>query len=426
MIRYQELRRIRESYEGQASSLREARIGFLREVFDVLGLGCRSDGVPLIPTDERGLPRLKPGRASMSEFSLRNLAEAIMGHDFVQEYYHPSSGFEFRGLQEAAIDPTAFLNINTFNLATAGLVQAEVMERFSNPAYIGRELVRIVPTNKNGDKLIAVARMGSVSSAVKGRKPGEPHAEVGYGEAWQTTPETVERALKCTLTREAVFYDLTGQVQEEAAAVGDELAYGMDKDIADAVLGVTNSYNRNGTSYDTYQASSPWANDHSNPLEDYTDIDNALSLFRGMTDPESGREILVQPDTILVAPDKELTINRVLNSTELRETTNTNTVTISPNPLAGRQFRVVSSQIWFNRCTASDGLNLSVANAKLYWWIGDFRRAFEWRENWPLTPWQASADELHLKDHGLIAVYGANYRGVPYVREPRYVVRNKN
>lgn len=426
MIRYKQLRDIREGHEQGARDLRTARLGFLRETFDILGLGCRSDGVPLIPTDERGLPRLKPGRARLNEFSIRELAESLMGHDFVEDYYHPSSGFEFRGLQEAAIDPSAMVNISTFNLATAGLAQAEIMERFMNPAYIGRDLVRIVPTKKNGDKLIAVARMSSPTAAAKGRQPGEAHAEVGFGEAWQTTPETVERALKCKFTREVVFFDLTGQVEEEAGAVGDELAYGQEKDIADMVLGVTAGYNRSGTANNTYQTSSPWINDQANELADHTDIDNALSLFRAMTDPDSAREIMVTPNTIIVAPDKEMLIGRVLNSTEVRETTNTNSVTISPNPLAGKQFTVKSSQIWFNRCTDAAGLNLSAANAKLYWWIGDFQKAFEYRENWPLTPWQASADELHMKDHGLIAVYGANYRGVPYPREPRQVVRNKN
>ena len=104
--------------------------------------------------------------------------------------------------------------------------------------------------------------------------------------------------------------------------------------------------------------------------------------------------------------------------------------TQGPNPVAtmgGGTYRLQPlTAIWYNRATASDGLNLSAANAKKYWWVGDFQKAFHWMENWPLTPWQAAADELVMKDQGLVAVYGANYRAVGFVNEPRYAVRNKN
>ena len=79
--------------------------------------------------------------------------------------------------------------------------------------------------------------------------------------------------------------------------------------------------------------------------------------------------------------------------------------------------------IWRNRAIA--GIDIA-ANIDKYWYHGDFNKAFWWMENWPLTPWMASADEYVLKDRGLVAAYGANYRGVGYPREPRYVVRNRN
>lgn len=439
MIQFKALRSL---FEGRAREAQQAnrpfgaaRLRALMEFHDTLGLETDPrTGSPLIPSDERGLPQLKPNRAQPREVSFRQLAEAIMGHEFVEEYYHPSGGFNFRTLQEAAIDPTAFVNINTFNLATAGLINAEIMDRFNQPQFIGRNLVRIVPTKMNGQKLIAVARMPTVSKAAKGRLPGEAHGEIGFSEAYQTTPETVEQALKCKVTREAVFFDLTDQVLEEAGMVGHELAYGQEKDIADCVLGVTNSYNRNGTSYNTYQTASPWVNDQSNPFSDFQDIDDSRQLFVGMTDPESGKEILVEANTILCMPAKEVLFRAKLYAPNVQIGTQLNSnfpsvwTQTANNPITSIQNYTLAtaSAIWFNRATASDGLALSAANAKEYWFNGDFQKAFQWMENWPMTPWMASADELVMKDQGLIAVYGANYRGVAYSREPRYVVRNKN
>jgi hypothetical protein len=95
-------------------------------------------------------------------------------------------------------------------------------------------------------------------------------------------------------------------------------------------------------------------------------------------------------------------------------------------------YRVIPmTSIWYNLMTAGPapangypGLNLSAVNAKKRWYQGDFPKAFTWTENWPLTTWEAPADELVLKDRGIVAVYGANYRGSAWTREPRYVCVN--
>lgn len=441
MLGYKALRKIFDGRLTEAKSNNgnraQGRVNALREFFGLLGLEADGYGNPRIQLDENNMPVLQEGRMRAREVSLRHLAESIMGHEFVEEYYHPANGFNFglRPLQESAIDPSAFVDINTFNLSISGLVNAEIIERFMHPDYIGRNLVTIKPTKMNGQKLIGISRMRTQTSAAKGRQPGEAHTEIGFGSNFQTTPETVEQALKCKVTREAVFFDLTGDVLDEAGNVGDELAYGMEKDIADLVLGVSSSYNRNGTSYSTYQTASPWINDHSNAFSDETDIDDARQLFVGMTDPDTGREISIMGRDILCMPARELKFREQLFGSGLQVGTQLNSNFPSRWKMSTAQISAVSggpynvmpmSAIWYNRATAADGLNLSASNAKEYWFVGDFQKAFWWMENWPLTPWQANADELAMKDQGLIAVYGANYRGVGYVREPRYVVRNKN
>ena len=438
MIRVRALREALETHRNDrihGGDVRAGSLAFVRQVHDDLGVALDSRGRPTYHRDEEGKAYRAKGSARPDEYSLRYLAEAIMGHDFVEEYYHPSGGMDFssRPLMEAAIDPSEFINISTYNLAVAGLVNAQILERFNQPEYLGDMLTTTVQTNKNGDKLIGVGRINPTDATTRSRKPGEAHAEIGFTEQYQTTPETIEQALKVKVTREAVFFDLTGQVLEEAGEVGDELGYQKEKDIANCVLGVTSSYNYMGTLYGTYQTSSPYVNDQVNAFSDWTSIDSARQLFIGMKDPSSGKEIRIQGLTALVMPAKFFLFRHTLNLTALYEGSNLTSgnnfpqrLSVGGNPLSGFNLKAIeASAIWYNRALAADGLNYSTSNAQGVYYIGDFKKAFEWRENWPITPWQASASELVMKDQGLIGVFGANHRGVANVRQPRYVVRNK-
>lgn len=416
-----------------AAAVKAGRRQFVMELREQFGLAERvkdGNGKPTAElvesVDDSGNPVLAKSRLSPHEFSLKEIAQAIGGQEFV-ESFDPNNGADATELLEAgpAVDPTHFLNINTFTAATAGLVDAAVMEKFKNATYIGDQLFETRPTRKNGEKIIGIGGV-SGDAADLSRKPGEPHPRTGIGERWVSTPELEEKALAIEVTQEAVFYDLTGQVLDYANGVGDRLGYEREKVQLRLFAGITNSYNYKGTAYNTYQTATPWINDQSNPLTDYNDIDDALELFTNMKDPETNREIELQ-DTPLIVHDQRYNSlwHRTTNSLETRETTNTNTVTIStPVPSAAAGYKRLQSTILRNLLI--NELSLSAANAKLYWWIGNPKRALRWMEAWPLRVRQASANEFVMLDRGLIAAYFANYRGIGAVVEPRLVVRNKN
>jgi hypothetical protein len=412
---------------------------FLREWCETFGLSWTENG-PGFLRDADGRYYKGPGTAHASEVNFRHLAEAIHGHRFVEEYYNPANAFAFdsRRLMEAALDPTAFLNVSVFNQAVVGLLNAEIIEHFAHPHYIGRELVTIKPTTMNGQKLIGTTRIIPTSKEAKGRQPGERHAEIGFSEKYQVTPPTVEDALKIVVTKEAVYFAdaLQGQVVETAGSVGDELAYGQEKEIADIVMGVVNNYNFMGTNYNTYQTTSPFVNDADNPFEDIADLDAARLRFLNLTDPNTGREIELSGYTILAMPERELSWREKLFAPQLQVATalsGSNFPTrqvLTGNHISqvggGTYSLVPLTAIWRNRALAGDGLDLTTAQAAQWWWVGDFKKAFWWMENWPLTTWSASPGELEMQDRGLVMVHGANMRGVGYVREPRYVQRNKH
>src|ERR1700729_2908806 len=101
MLKARQLKRLREARIAEAYQPARSRNGFgehgykngslrfLREFCeDVLGTAVDESGCPTIPKDERGLPRwTHANRARPEEVSLRHPAEAIHGHDFVEDFY---------------------------------------------------------------------------------------------------------------------------------------------------------------------------------------------------------------------------------------------------------------------------------------------------------------------------------------------------
>lgn len=427
MINSRKLVGIMESHAGQAKKDgMDDRAATLKGINEMSKIVLESVG---ITRDEFNRPSIKAGSIKPIEYDLVEIAEAIgdqLGfRNFGRSLFDKSERLQFHGMtaMEAGpgIDPTAFNAISLWTSTAAGLVEAQVIEKFANPLYIGDRMVETRPTRLNGQKFIGVTGIGDKAQT---RNPGEPHPRAGFGAHYVQTPELEEKALAVEVTQEADFYDLTGQVMETAGGVGEELGYRKESTQLDLILGVTNPYNYNGTGYNTYLTATPWINNQSNPLSDFNDVDEALDLFRQMTDPVTGKEILVMPTQILHHPSRRMDFYQVLNATEIRQTTNTNTLTVAPNPLTAggaSRFELLESPIAANRCTAAAGLNLSAANAKARWYMGDFKKAFMWMEAWPLRVNPVAATEYVMRDRGLIAAFFANYRGIGAVREPRYV-----
>ena len=434
MLKKQGLRKLLEARVSEACSRqpgaageRAGRAAFVEDLRYRLGLMVKSNpndpNSSLVESvDGFDRPSLAEGRIRPEEFSLRELAEAICGEAWV-EGLRPGDRPTLTDLMEAGpgVDPTSFVNVSTYSAAVTGLLEARILERFTNAAYVGDRLVSVMPSRKSGEKLIGTTGFSSTDGDNE-RKPGMPHPRAQFGERYVTTPETVERGLACEVTREAVFFDLTNEVLDRAGQVGDALAYGKEKLILDGVIGATNPYSYGGVAYNTYQTSAPWVNSHDNAMVDYDNVDKALNLFARMTDPETGREIIVNPNAILHVPRRRSLWETNLFPNMIRNITNTNTATYSVAPSSTRtNYELIESQTYYNRLVAS---GVDTTKALDYWFLGDFQGAFVWVENWPLTVRTASPTDYVMIDRQIVVAVFANHRGVFAVKEPRKVVRN--
>jgi hypothetical protein len=355
---------------------------------------------------------LAEGQLRPDDFSLRDLAEALVpdGHQWVRAM-DPRTSAGVAVLESEAVDVTAFLNI------TGQVIYSKVMEAYRHESFVVSRLVDIVPTRLSGEKIPGITR---VKDDIEEIKPGMPYPHLGFGEDYIETPPTAKRGFIVPVTKEAIFFDRTHLVLARAAEVGEILGLNKEKRLIDLVIGVTNNYKWKGTTYNTYQTAAPWINSITgNELIDWTDVDAAELLFADILDPNTNEPVLVRANTVLVMPAYRHAAHRVFNSPEITyQAAGSPTVTTAANPLGN--YRVHESRLAYRRIIAS---GVTAADAKKWWFIGDFKKAFAYMENWPLTVTQSPQNSEAEFNSDIVIRFKASERGAAAVMNPRYVVK---
>ncbi|MCA9247347.1 MAG: hypothetical protein KDA42_09540 [Planctomycetales bacterium] len=353
---------------------------------------------------------MNEGHLRPQDFSLRELAESLVpdGHDWVASLDPRRGGATLLEAGEG-VDLTAFSNI------AGQIVYTRIKEAFDAEDLVGSRLVDTIPTKFDGEKIPSVGQLGDKAEIVH---PGMPYPHVGFGEDYIETPSTTKRGFIVPVTREAIFFDRTNLVLRNASMVGESLALNKEKRILDVIIGATNNYKWRGTAYDTYQTASPWDNVvASNALADWTNVDAVEQAFADITDPNTGEPILLRGNTLLVAPQLRATALRIVTATEVRSgdiTAGSGTQTIGANPVS--YYGVESSRLLKARLDAA-----SIATST--WFAGDFRKAFAYMENWPITVTQAPPNSEAEFNQDIVMRFKASERGAAAVLEPRAVVK---
>jgi hypothetical protein len=352
------------------------------------------------------------------DFSLRDLAEATIpdGREFVR-LLDPRSKAGGIDLMEAAdaVDTATFSNI------TGQIVFSKIMEGFSSDAFVASRMVENVPTRFSGEKIPGIGQMGDAAESID---EGKPYPNVGVTEDYIETPATTKRGMIVPVTKEAIFFDRTHLVLQRAGEVGEFLGLNKEKRLLDCLIDANvtdHRYKWRGAIYATYQTSAPWINvKSSNPLVDWTDVDAAEQLLANITDPNTGEPVLIMADTILVCPESLHAARRIVDATQIEQVdnqANAKTVrTFAPNPMAG-SYRVVSSRLLRSRLSAA-------GQATSNWYLGNFRKAFAYMENWPITVTQAPQNSEAEFTQDIMVRFKASERGAAATLEPRFVVKN--
>lgn len=361
------------------------------------------------------------------DFSLRELAEAFLGENWVKRL-NPRAVARYGevNLLEAGegVDVSAFSNI------TGQIFYNKILEGWTLATKVSDKLVSTVGTKLDGEKMPWLSHVISEGDSIR---PGMPYPEANFGERYIETPATTKYGMIVSVTKEAIFFDLTGQMLRAAGEVGEKLGYNKEKRVLKLVLGLTNSYKLNGTSYNTYNTSGGWINKAaSTPLVDWTSFEQAYVLFSKITDPDTGLPIQIEPKDVFVMPAKYFTASRIANATEI-ETVYPGYSASSPSAPGNVKMTTGNPVPWKMAPLTSPiayqlliNSGLTDSQAREYWYIGDFKKAFAYMENWPLTVTQAPNNNIKEFEQDIVVRYKASERGVPAVIDPRYVAQFYN
>jgi hypothetical protein len=360
---------------------------------------------------------LEAGELVPSDFDFAELFEAYYGQDG-RDALRP--GGSVTRMMEAVdgTDSTHFLDI------TNRVISAAVIADYEKETSVAAQLISNTPNVVlRHERLPGVTELESEGDFVQ---EGMPYETQGFGAKWQDFGDGRKFGLITAVTRETLhFVGQTAEIIRRASGIGARLGMNKERRIWRMIYGIGtdfNPYDYTGTTYNTYQnaaAGAPWINIHANDLVDWTDLDLASRLWDVMTNPDNGDPIVIGGATILVQPARTMQARMILTATEVRQTTNAvnqiNTnpiqgVTLGPESRLGRQV------------LATGGLGIAPEILDRLWLYGDFKRAFTYRENWPITVTQEPPNAAAEFEQDIVSRWKASERGHPTVLDPRYVL----
>lgn len=360
---------------------------------------------------------LESGQIDPENFSIRMLFESVVegGREMIDSW-NPQYQTGRISISEGA----GMVTTADFSNITGQIMFAEILKAWENPAFLQDQLTRTVPTPFNGEKIPGVGNVGDVAQVVA---EGRDFPTAGVSEEWIDTPATTKRGVIVEVTKEAAFFDRTGEILKRCRDITVSLKINKEKRVLDAVCGITDLYRRNsGAAQATYGATHTNGDFNnlktSNGLTDWTNVEAAELLFDDITDPNTGDPILIDKTamSILVPTAKNYSASFALSPDVVRRedrggsAAGTIVETRGKNPV--QSYPVLSNAYVKARSSSSTT-----------WWIGNFQDAFEYRENWPITPVTQPAsnhDEFH---RDIIQSTRISERGAVAVVEPRKVVK---
>jgi hypothetical protein len=353
-------------------------------------------------------------------FRLPEMVRHFLGEDYLTAHRAIKAiqmGQSYLLEDVAATDASAFANI------TGQLLITLVKEAYQSAEFIGDKLFRTIPNPGGNLKEHKVPYLSDVLDEPKKLAAQEPYPYTTFTEGYVTMPEPEKYGRICAIDFEMLFSDLTGQAQDRATSVGRVTRYLKEKRQLRVALGIVNNHVFQGTAMNTYLTAADAVGLYVNriaaqTITNFTHISAIENLFWAMVDPLTGREIYIQPKLALCMPEKRYELKRVLHAKEVRDAT-TGTHQVTDNPL-DTNYEVVWSQIAKNLLDSET--SLSAAEIKEYVILGDFQRAFMYREVYPLDVQQAPPNNPDEFRQDIVMSVKASEYGVPFTYDPRMVV----
>ena len=356
---------------------------------------------------------------SLNDVSIRELFESFVpdGHEAVMSW-NPRNGGNGIKMSEL-LEETGAVTSGGFTRISNQLLVNAILQGYESEENVFSKLIPVQPTMLNGEKVPGISQIGDEATVVG---EGQPYQLAGVSEDYIETPITTKRGLEVDVTKEAIFFDLTGQLQTRCSKVGEMLALNKEKRLIDAVIDENTTaarYKWKGTSYATYQSSTPYINlKASNALVDWTNVDAAELLFSQLVDPYTGEPITVVAKHLIVTRQLMRTAQRILSATQIQTVTPGYATSANPNVASwNNPYSSGLSLIWSAQLAARMATDTT-------WYLGDVTKAIKYMENWPITVVEAPANSEAEFTRDVVYRVKASERGAASTWEPRQLVKS--
>lgn len=384
------------------------------------------DGVE--KTEAHLLEALSEGHLKPEHFSFRDLFKALVvnrdghqvGADVLEECCDPQGPQKSLSLSES----TGMVNTGAFANVSGPIVFNATMAGYQSEEFVFTNKIPTIQTQFSGEKIPGVSDLGDQSQIVA---EGRPYPLAGLSEDWVETPSTLKRGFIVPVTKEAIFFDRTGILLRQASDLGKSYGLNKEKRAIDCIIDqntTAHRYRWRGTTYATYQTTTPWINKKtSNGLEDWTDIDNAEQLFANMVDPNTGEPINVMADTIIVTPQNEKNAMRILDAIGIAyhgggyAVSGNLTQTNAANPVGKGRYSAPYSLLSSRHLPGRLATDTD-------WFIGNIAKACVYMQNWAATYTQAPMNSEEEFNSDIVYRFKVSERGAFATLDPRYLVWN--
>lgn len=363
--------------------------------------------------------------------SLRGLAEGIIGDDWADQLNR------FNGPDRVFMEATEAVDASNFAAITGQILITTVHEKYKLASFIGDQLVSSIPAGQNLSSEI-IPWLSDISPSPETVQPGMPYPQTQFSGNYVRIPAIEKVGRICAVTAEMIYSDKTAQALASAESVGNYCGLVREERILNTVLGLTNNY-----VYGTAAGAESTLNTYSTTaqsgmtygfinkvgsyaLSNWASINTLEQLFYQMKDPNTGKPIdIFGPGMqMLVMPFQKYSASRILNPATTTKngpyaTSGDVEQLESPNPL-DNNYGILTSAHARNLLVTS---GISATNADKYVYLGNFKKAFVWREAKPMEVVQAPANNWAEFNQDIAVAIKASWWGSAGVMDPRYVVQ---
>jgi hypothetical protein len=363
----------------------------------------------------------------VKNFSFLGLFEAFFGWGEVQACRSDGNRLITRDVFEHA----GAVSTANFQSITQQIIYNMTLPGYRSEGYPFSELIPEQQSQFQNEKVAGLSAVGPGTDAEWKTPEGEPYNYAGFGPNYIHLPETEKRGKIVAVTREAIFFDRTGQILETARGVGEGLRANREDRAIDCVIdenGGAKSAMQGGHRYHwfdnsiaTYGDSSGnhnWDNlAASNELVDWTDFDVVEQLAAGLTDPFTGLPIVMEPTYVITTWQLRQTVNRILTASQLHvltpgfATTGNPTQSTFNNPYNGLVRHLTSRRLASRMATDTT------------WYWGSPQVAFRYIVHFPFQTVQAPPNNQLEFERDIVFQYRADERGNYATIEPRAMIK---